>query len=82
MVLNACRYFGHTRDYWWANLTWDLYEEMEWQLAENPPADRLAALYLTAQKMWERPTRTAFAGGAVASEEAEEWESPFPAVTE
>lgn len=84
MVLNACRYFGHTRDYWWGNLTWAIYEEMEWQLAENPPADRLAAIYFIGNQWWEPPTRTGSGAHiSAASEDADEvWESPFPDVTD
>lgn len=81
MVLNACRYFGHTREYWWSHLTWALYAEMELQLAENPPADRLLQLYFASNKWWSPPERTACADGEEVAEE-EAWECPFPDVTE
>lgn len=58
MVLEACRYFGHTRDYWWSTLTWPLHIELQLQLIENPPADRLVAAWLG----YEAPSRTSFAG--------------------
>jgi len=83
VVLNACRYFGHTRDYWWANLTWPLYEEMEWQLAERPPADQLVADYFRGMKWWAPPERTGCASGAGGDDDDDgEWESPLPDVTD
>ncbi len=80
-MLNACRYFGNTRDYWWANLTWALHAEMQQQLAEQPPTDRLIALYFAAQKWWSPPSRPG-PDGAPDDEEAEVWDSGLPDVTE
>lgn len=81
MVLNACRYFGHTREYWWGALTWSLYAEIEQQLAEHPPADRLLAFYFAAKQWWTPPASSADPSGSEAPE-AEIWECPFPETTE
>ncbi|MGC1300933.1 MAG: hypothetical protein WA840_01040 [Caulobacteraceae bacterium] len=81
MVLRACRYFGHTREYWWSHLTWPLFVEMSQQLAEEPPVDQFAALYFAGNKWWSPPERTAFASGGP-EEDAGVWVSPLPDVTE
>jgi hypothetical protein len=83
VVLRACRYFGHTREYWWSTLTWPLYAELERELAENPPVDRLVQIYFASQKWWSPP-------GAEANpvregeddDEAGEWDSGLPDVTD
>lgn len=54
---------------------------MEQQLAEEPPADRLIAVYFAAQKWWSPPDRTD-ASGAAADGDPEIWESDLPDVTE
>lgn len=77
MILRACRYFGSTPDYWWGRLTWALHVEMSKQLAEEPPADRLIAVYFAANKWWTPPSL-----GDAADEEPGEWQSPYPDVTD
>jgi hypothetical protein len=84
VVLRACRYFGHTREYWWSTLTWPLYAELERELAENPPADRLIQIYFAAQKWWSPPDGEASRGREDGSDDDDEgvWECPLPDVTE
>lgn len=55
---------------------------MEWQLAEEPPVDRLVAIYFAAQKWWEPPARASAARDDAAEDESEVWECPLPDVTE
>jgi len=50
---------------------------MEWQLAENPPTDRLVALYFIGNKWWEPPSRTEFAHDVRDDGEPQIWESPL-----
>ena len=80
-MLRACRYFGHTREYWWGHLTWPLYAELTQQLAEEPPADQLVAVYFAAHKWWSPPARSAGAAAAEA-EGPEVWTSDLPDYTE
>ncbi len=80
-MLRCCRYFGHTREYWWNSLTWALYEDIEYQLAEDPPADRLIQVYFAANHWWSPPQRPGEAPES-ASEEPDVWENPYPDVTD
>lgn len=48
------------------------------ELAENPPADRLLALYFAARDWWS-PPQMSFAGG---TPDGDVWECPFPETTE
>jgi hypothetical protein len=57
-----------------------LYEEIQQQLAENPPVDRLAQIYFAGNKWWSPPERSAAV--AASSDEPEIWENPFPDVTD
>jgi hypothetical protein len=55
---------------------------MEQQLAEEPPADRLIAMYFAANKWWEPPARGGTAAEPADDEDLEIWECPFPETTE
>ncbi|HEY2178096.1 MAG TPA: hypothetical protein VGH15_05890 [Caulobacteraceae bacterium] len=57
---------------------------MERDLTERPPADHFLALYFMRQGWWAPPSeRTPFEGtGDAETDEAAEWVSPYPDVTE
>lgn len=81
VVLIACRYFGSSREYWWNNLTWALFEEISQHLAEEPPADRLIRTYFEINKWWSPPTPAGSAKEPVESD-GELWESGLPETTD
>ena len=54
---------------------------MQWQLAENPPADRMIQIYFAGNKWWSPPV---WAGSAddVQGAEADVWVSDLPETTD
>jgi hypothetical protein len=52
---------------------------MQRNLAKDPPADRLVQLYFIGNKWWEPPDAAPSGSG---SDEIEEWDCPYPDVTE